>query len=153
MPVRRISVIVTLCDISKDARCGLGPMQGQMMHFKRHVRKPIPHAIDRYTTETRRLYSVLEKQLASSSSGYIISKFMIVDIVFWSMVAASGWAGIDLDEYPATSIWYSMLLKRPSVGKGMNVPEPHPIQVLMDDKRERKRKSLKSIVAAGFYWA
>lgn len=109
-------------------------MQGQMTHFNRHVREKIPYAIERYTNETRRLYSVLEKQLSKSSSVFILSKFTIVDIVFWSMVAASGWAGVDLEEFPTVRGWYEKLLRRPSIAKGMNVPEPHPIQVLMDDK-------------------
>jgi glutathione S-transferase len=119
---------------------GLGPMQGQMTHFKRHVVEPIPYAIERYTNETRRLYAVLEKQLASSGSGYILSKFTIVDICFWAMAAASGWAGIDLDEYPNVGKWYSSLLDRPGVQRGMNIPEPHPVQALMDDKTGEKAK-------------
>jgi glutathione S-transferase len=115
-------------------------MQGQMTHFIRHVREKIPYAIERYSNETRRLYSVLEVQLSASSSGFVLSKFTIVDIVFWSMVAASGWAGVDLDEFPTVRLWYERLLSRPGIAKGMNVPEPHPIQVLMDDKTGEKAK-------------
>lgn len=115
-------------------------MQGQMTHFNRHVTEKIPYAIERYSNETRRLYSVLEKQLATSQSGFILSKFTIVDICFWSMVAASGWAGVSLAEFPEIHRWYEKVLSRPSVAKGMNVPEPHPIQVLMDDKTGQKAK-------------
>lgn len=119
-------------------------MQGQMTHFNRHVPEKIPYAINRYTNETRRLYKVLETQLTSSKSGYVLSKFTIVDIVYWSMVAASGWAGVDLNEFPAVSEWYRRLLDRPSVAKGMNVPEIHPVQALMDDKTGEKAKQFEN---------
>lgn len=115
-------------------------MQGQMTHFNRHVPERIPYPVERYTNETRRLYTVLEKQLSTAKSGYILAKFTIVDIVFWSMVAAAGWAGVDLDEFPAVSEWYSRLLSRPSIAKGMNVPEMHPVQALMNDKTGEKAK-------------
>ena len=115
-------------------------MQGQMTHFNRHVREQIPYAIERYSNETRRLYAVLEKKLSTSNSHFILSKFTIVDIVFWSMVAAAGWAGVSLQEFPATREWYERLLSRPSIAKGMNVPEPHPIQVLLDDKTGQKAR-------------
>ena len=90
---------------------GLGPMQGQMTHFIRHVREKIPYAIERYSNETRRLYSVLEKRLSTSGSGFVLSKFTIVDVVFWSMVAAAGWAGISSSEFPEVQGWYERLLK------------------------------------------
>ncbi|KAM0263219.1 hypothetical protein ACHAQJ_001374 [Trichoderma viride] len=123
---------------------GLGPMQGQMTHFNRHAPEKIPYAINRYTNETRRLYKVLNTQLSSSKSGYVLSKFTIVDIVYWSMVAASGWAGVDVNEFPAVSEWYRRLLDRPSVAKGMNVPEIHPVQALMDDKTGEKAKEFEN---------
>ncbi len=42
---------------------GLGPMLGQHGHFKLYAPEPIPYAIERYATETRRLYRVLDTQL------------------------------------------------------------------------------------------
>ena len=42
---------------------GLGPMQGQSNVFFRYMDEQIPTAISRYQNETRRLYSVLDKQL------------------------------------------------------------------------------------------
>lgn len=47
---------------------GLGPMQGQANHFYRYAPEKIQYGIDRYQTETGRLYSVLEDRLAQQSS-------------------------------------------------------------------------------------
>ncbi|KAJ5200969.1 hypothetical protein N7449_005772 [Penicillium cf. viridicatum] len=114
---------------------GLGPFQGQATHFLRHVPERIPYALDRYHNETRRLYSVLEKQLSQKTKGYIVGdKFTIVDIAFWSLAATTPWAGLDLDEFPAVKEWYERLLQRPSIRKGMNVPEPHGVIALAGDK-------------------
>ncbi|KAL8917209.1 MAG: hypothetical protein Q9172_005939 [Xanthocarpia lactea] len=43
---------------------GIGPMQGQAYHFLRYAPEQIPYATDRYQTETKRLYSVLESRLS-----------------------------------------------------------------------------------------
>ena len=42
---------------------GVGPMFGQVHHFVRAAPEPVPYAIARYTTETRRLYGVLNGHL------------------------------------------------------------------------------------------
>jgi glutathione S-transferase len=47
---------------------GLGPMQGQANHFFRYAPEKIEYGIDRYQTETKRLYSVLEDQLEKQES-------------------------------------------------------------------------------------
>jgi len=50
---------------------GLGPMQGQSNHFSRYAPEYIPYGVARYSTETKRLYSVLESALADGRS-YIV---------------------------------------------------------------------------------
>ena len=42
---------------------GVGPMFGQVHHFKRAAKEQVPYAIDRYYTECRRLYGVLDARL------------------------------------------------------------------------------------------
>lgn len=107
-------------------------MQGQVTHFTRHAPEKIPYAIDRYHNEVRRLYLVLETRLASCSSGFLVGdKLTIADIANWGLVAAAGWAGIDLNELPYVKDWYGKLLARPAFQRGMDVPEPHPVRALM----------------------
>src|SRR5215217_9365286 len=42
---------------------GVGPMFGQVHHFLRAAKEPVPYAIERYSKETRRLYAVLNERL------------------------------------------------------------------------------------------
>lgn len=42
----------------------VGPMFGQLNHFKKFAPEKIAYAIERYEKETLRLYGVLDKQLA-----------------------------------------------------------------------------------------
>src|SRR5262245_27345404 len=42
---------------------GLGPMMGQANHFRRYSKEKLQYAIDRYTSESNRLTSGLDKQL------------------------------------------------------------------------------------------
>jgi glutathione S-transferase len=43
---------------------GIGPMQGQAVAFERYFPEDVPAARKRYHNETRRLYAVLNNQLA-----------------------------------------------------------------------------------------
>src|SRR5258708_1734547 len=43
---------------------GIGPMFGQRHHFFRAAPEQVPYALERYTTETHRLYGVLDRRLA-----------------------------------------------------------------------------------------
>jgi len=42
---------------------GFGPMLGQMGHFFKYAPEQVPYAKERYETEAKRLFAVLEKQL------------------------------------------------------------------------------------------
>jgi GST-like protein len=45
---------------------GVGPMLGQAHHFRIYAPEKLPYAIDRYTNEARRLYGVMNRQLAGA---------------------------------------------------------------------------------------
>jgi glutathione S-transferase len=94
------------------------------------------YPIARYTNKTRRICSILEQKLRNSDSGFIVgNKFTIVDIAIWSLVAAAAWAGIDIVEFPLVKAYYERLLTRPSIERGMNAPEIHPVRALVNDQR------------------
>lgn len=111
---------------------GVGPMQGQANHFFRYAAEKIDYGIDRYQNETRRLYRVLDEHLSKSTSGYLVgSKCTIADIAHWGWVAAAGFAGVDINEFPNLKVWEERMLARPGVEKGRHVPSPH---ILARDK-------------------
>ncbi|KAK9234322.1 glutathione S-transferase [Lipomyces kononenkoae] len=114
---------------------GIGPMQGQANHFGRYAPERIEYGVKRYTNETRRLYGVLDKQLATSKSGYLVGDHIsIADVSHWGWVAAAGWAGIDIDEFPHLKAWEELLAARPGVEKGRHVPDKHTIKEILKDK-------------------
>ncbi|KAI8824898.1 glutathione S-transferase [Fimicolochytrium jonesii] len=101
---------------------GLGPMQGQANHFFRYAPEKIEYGIKRYQDETKRLYSVMERQL-SDGREYLIGEYSLADIACFGWVAAHNWAGVGLEEFPLLDKWLHRAAKRPAVVKGMNVPQ------------------------------
>lgn len=70
---------------------GIGPMQGQANHFYRYAPEKIQYGIDRYQTESKRLYQVLEDRLAAQvaggSSPWIVGeKYTFADLACFSWV-------------------------------------------------------------------
>ncbi len=98
---------------------GFGPMLGQNHHFALFAPEKIDYAIKRYRDETKRLYGVLNRQLANKK--YIVDDYSIVDI------ATIGWAnkyeqqGINIDEFPNVKNWLKTMKNRPAVKRGLAI--------------------------------
>ncbi|MFO1320375.1 MAG: glutathione S-transferase N-terminal domain-containing protein [Burkholderiales bacterium] len=99
---------------------GVGPMFGQVHHFVRSAPDPVPYAIERYSKETRRLYGVLDKHLATH--GFLADEYSIADIATYPWVARHTWHKVDLADFPAVSKWFETIGARPAVKRGMAVP-------------------------------
>jgi len=100
---------------------GVGPMMGQANVFFRYAPEKIPYAIDRYQREVRRLFEVMERQLAGSE--YIAGgEYSIADISLWSWVAGFAWSGVSIDGLPHLARWLALIGARPAVIRGRAVP-------------------------------
>jgi GST-like protein len=99
---------------------GLGPMLGQTHHFLRQAKEEVPYAINRYKSETRRLYGVLEKRLGEAE--YLAGEYSIADVASYPWVARHEWHQIALADFPNVKRWYDAIGARPAVQKGMQVP-------------------------------
>jgi GST-like protein len=99
---------------------GIGPMLGQAHHFLRAAPEPVPYAIERYTTEARRLYKVLDQQLQGQP--YLAGDYSIADIATYPWIARHEWHKVDLADFPAVQQWFGRVGARPAVQKGMAVP-------------------------------
>ncbi len=97
----------------------VGPMFGQLSHFKRFAPEQIPYAIERYEKETLRLFSVMDRQLAQQE--YIAGDYSIADIAIYPWVAAYPFLGVTLDQHPHLKRWVEILQERPAVQQGMAV--------------------------------
>ena len=100
---------------------GVGPMFGQAHHFLRAAKEPIPYAIDRYTKETRRLYSVLDRRLKHAA--FLAEEYSIADIATYPGVARHEWHKVELVDFPHVKRWFDTISARPAVVRGMAVPQ------------------------------
>jgi GST-like protein len=102
---------------------GLGPMMGQANVFFRYAPEKIPYAIERYQREVRRLFEVMERQLAANE--YIAGpEYSIADIALWSWTAGYSWSGVSVDGLPQLKRWMDLIGMRPAAQKGRTIPPP-----------------------------
>ena len=99
---------------------GVGPMQGQANVFYRYFPEKIPSVIARYQNETKRLYTVLDRQLAGRD--YLVDEYSIADIANWCWVRAHEWAGVSIDDLPNLKAWVERIGARPAVQRGIQIP-------------------------------
>ncbi|MBP0021577.1 MAG: glutathione S-transferase N-terminal domain-containing protein [Cyanobacteria bacterium SBLK] len=97
----------------------VGPMFGQLGHFRRYAKEQIPYAIARYEKETLRLFEVLNSQLEKHE--FIAEDYSIADMATYPWVAAYEYLGVTLDEHPHLKRWMETLQNRPAVQKGMAI--------------------------------
>ena len=101
---------------------GIGPIFGQVHHFKRAAKEKVPYAINRYFKECRRLYGVLDSRLEGRE--YIANnEVSIADFCTVPWVFRHDWQEIDLDEFTNVKRWYDNMMQRPALTRGMNLPD------------------------------
>ena len=99
---------------------GIGPIFGQVHHFKRAAKEQVPYAINRYYTECRRLYGVLDARLEGRE--YLAGDLSIADFATLPWVFRFDWQEVDLDDFPNVKRWYDNLMARPALARGMDIP-------------------------------
>lgn len=119
---------------------GIGPMQGQANVFFRYAPEKIPYAIERYQTETRRLYTVLDTQLGQSE--YLAGEYSIADIANWSWVSLYYWAGVSIEGLEHLQRWLKAVEQRPAVQRGIVVPEPMNLGAGAEDVKKMAQSIL-----------
>jgi GST-like protein len=113
---------------------GLGPMLGQNGHFLLYAQEKISYAVERYGREARRLYSVLDAQLARTGS-CIAGAYSIADMACFPWVMTHKAQGLTLDDFPNVRRWFAELRARPEVQRGVNAGK-EPRTALDDKARE-----------------
>jgi len=108
---------------------GIGPMMGQANVFYRYLPEQIPLAIHRYQGEARRLFGVLDRQLADSE--YLAGDYSIADIANWAWVRTAKWSGVGHDDLAHLNRWLAQIRARPAVQAG--IVKPPPRRKLDDD--------------------
>jgi GSH-dependent disulfide-bond oxidoreductase len=111
---------------------GVGPSFGQAHHFMRAKKDEIPYGTERYGTEARRLYGVMDRRLGESH--YFAGSYSIADMAIYPWVWRHTWHRVDLAEFPNVKRWYHEIGARPAVVEGMAVLEPDRIRALAAQK-------------------
>ena len=111
----------------------IGPMLGQNHHFRSYAPEKIPYAIDRYTNEAKRLYGVMNRQLAKSKyiGGF---EYGIADIAIYPWLRNWKNQGIDWADYPHLKGWFDEIGARPAVERGVQVLAERRKPIVNDDK-------------------
>jgi GSH-dependent disulfide-bond oxidoreductase len=97
----------------------VGPMLGQAHHFRRYAPEKIHYAIDRYTNEARRIYSVIDRRLGEAE--YLAGAYSIADIATFPWLIPHNWQGQALEDFPNLKRWYDAINARPAVQRGLAV--------------------------------
>ncbi len=99
---------------------GVGPMMGQANVFFRYFPEKIQPAIDRYQNESRRLFEVLDTQLAREE--WLAGDYSIADIANWCWVRTHRWSGASVEGLPHLQRWLDTMKARPACQRGIEVP-------------------------------
>ncbi|CAN8101708.1 unnamed protein product [Discula destructiva] len=115
-------------------------MQGQANHFYRYAPEKITYAIDRYQTETKRLYQVLEDRLVAEEKGgrgmwLVGGRYSIADLACFSWVEWHRWAGVELHAFQRIRRWKQAIENRPATENGLNVPDKFELREAMKTKK------------------
>ena len=105
---------------------GVGPMMGQAMYFQRIAAKQDeenPFAINRYVSESRRFFEVLNTHLEGRK--YLVNdEFTIADIATYPWARAYYWANVSVDGLPHLQEWFDRIDEREATQRALEIPKP-----------------------------
>ena len=92
---------------------GIGPMSGQLVHFKRFAPAGNDYSVSRYQTEVRRLYDVMESRLGATAflGG---PDYSIADIATFPWARNHDALGVKWDDHPNCARWFGAIAERPA---------------------------------------
>jgi GST-like protein len=102
----------------------VGPMLGQVHHFRRYAPEQIQYAIDRYTNEAKRIYGVIDKRVGDVP--YLAGEYSIADIATYPWLRLHKLQGQNLEDFPNLKRWYEAIEARPAVQKSTAVMADGP---------------------------
>ncbi|NEQ97920.1 MAG: glutathione S-transferase family protein [Cyanothece sp. SIO2G6] len=110
---------------------GIGPMLGQAHHFRKYAPEQIPYAVNRYTNEAGRLYSVLDRRLHEAE--YVGGDYSIADIAIYPWIVSHKDQGQSLENFPHVKRWFEAVSDRPAVQRGLAVGQDASTNAKIDD--------------------
>ncbi len=115
---------------------GLGPMAGQNHHFNIYAPEKIPYAINRYVSETARLYGVLDKRLADRE--FLAGAYSIADMASYPWIVPYERQGMNLDDFPNLKRWFETIKARPATMRAYDVAKSINTQPSVNSEEARR---------------
>lgn len=111
---------------------GVGPMFGQLVHFTRYAPQGNDYSVQRYTSEVRRIFGVLEQRLGQAP--YLGGEaYSVADVATWPWIrtassiypwlVAAAEKGDALTAWPALGRWFRLVAARAAVARGIATGE------------------------------
>jgi GST-like protein len=114
----------------------LGPMAGQLGHFRNYSEERLDYAIERYGKEYNRLIGVLNRQLDGRE--YICGDYSIADIACWPWMRSHERLGQPLDQFVHVQRWFDRVGARPAVERGLGIGAGLWTAGNLDDEARRR---------------
>ncbi len=116
---------------------GLGPMAGQLSHFRSYTDDFHDYSLQRYGDEYDRLLAVMDVRLRDRE--FLAGKLSIADFASFPWVVPYRRLGADLDKFAHLRRWFDTLKVRPGLRAGMEVGSGWESDLA---KRERAKEML-----------
>lgn len=114
---------------------GLGPMSGQAGHFLNYAQEAIPYAQARYGNEVKRLYGVLDRQLARHA--FVAGEsYSIADMAIYPWAAIWERLQQDIAAFPALDRWLEIVKARPATARAYALAERYTSRADEETRRE-----------------
>lgn len=88
----------------------IGPTFGNNKHFNFHATEAVPYAQKRFNSETKRICSIIEKQLGENE--FLAGEYSIADMAAFPWLKDVERFGVDESEIPNIVDWLNRLSKR-----------------------------------------
>ncbi|MBP5858451.1 glutathione S-transferase C-terminal domain-containing protein [Marivibrio halodurans] len=110
----------------------LGPMAGQLSHFRNYAPHEDAYALDRYAGEYARCLAVLDKRLADRA--FILgADYSIADMCCWPWAFIAKPLGQPLDDFPHVARWRKAIKERPAVRRAVDLGREYRRSAPPDD--------------------
>lgn len=94
----------------------IGPVFGNTKHFMFHATESVPYAVKRFNSETKRICSIIEKQLADNK--YLAGEYSIADMAAFPWLKDFDRLGVSEDEIPGICDWVGRITQRKATQNG-----------------------------------
>ena len=101
----------------------VGPIIGQRVYFELFDQQKQQAPIDRYRRLNREAFSTLDEHLAKHEY-FAGDEYSIADIAHYGWTHIARIIDFDFSEYPNLSRWHEQISLRPSIQKGITIPNP-----------------------------